>query len=383
MLGAMRREDHTLMDAFPAVDPIPLPAPVWLFKLLHNLTLVLHFTAVHFLVGGLAITAFWALMGRFRQDEARLNASGALAHRLPIVMAYVINLGVPPLLFAQVLYGRALYTSSVLIGVYWISVIFLLIAAYFILYMMAKRAENGAGFAWLGLIALAVILKIAVIYTNNMTLMLRPDAWLDLYRNNPAGRQLNAGDPTVLPRWLFMMVGSLGVSGVGLMLLGMKTRLPESATLLLRRRGGLALAVFTGVQIAMALRVFHVQAAGVRGALMGDGFSRMLVFAWVATAALLIVLGLIVAVSAARRVWVLPALCGAVAFLNILLMVLVRDRIRDLALAQHGFNVAARAVNTNWSIVILFLVLFVAAAGLVTGMAVVAARARGVDETYA
>ena len=36
--------------------------------------------------------------------------------RLTVVMTFVINLGVPPLLFAQVLYGRALYTSSVLIG---------------------------------------------------------------------------------------------------------------------------------------------------------------------------------------------------------------------------------------------------------------------------
>ncbi len=31
------------MGAFPAVDPIPLPAPVWLFVGLHSLTLVLHF----------------------------------------------------------------------------------------------------------------------------------------------------------------------------------------------------------------------------------------------------------------------------------------------------------------------------------------------------
>jgi len=33
-----------------------------------------------------------------------------------MVMTFVINLAVPPLLFAQVLYGRALYTSSVLIA---------------------------------------------------------------------------------------------------------------------------------------------------------------------------------------------------------------------------------------------------------------------------
>lgn len=371
------------MDYFPAVDPIPLPAPVWLFKMLHSVTLVLHFTAVHFLVGGLAIAVFWALLGRWRRDEARLNASGALVHRLPIVMAYVINLGIPPLLFTQVLYGRALYTSSVLIGVYWISVIFLLIAAYFILYMMAKRGENGIAFGWLGLIALAIVLKVAVIYSNNMTLMLRPDTWLEMYRSNPIGKQLNAADPTVLPRWLFMMIGSLGVAGIGLMLLGMKMHLPAAATLLLRRRGGLALAVFTVVQIALGFHVLSAQPEAVRAALTGNGFYKLIALAWLASAALLIVLGLAAALRAAKRNRLMPAVCGAVAFVNILLMVLVRDGIRDLSLMQFGYDVWTREVNTNWSIIILFLVLFVAAAGLVAWMAAVTARAKGVDETYA
>jgi hypothetical protein len=40
------------MQAFPAVDPIPLPAPIWLFKLLHIVTLALHFVAVEMLLGG-------------------------------------------------------------------------------------------------------------------------------------------------------------------------------------------------------------------------------------------------------------------------------------------------------------------------------------------
>ena len=65
-----------------------------------------------------------------------------LIHRLPTVMAFVINLGIPPLLFAQVLYGRALYTSSVLIGTYWISVILLLMASYYGLYMSAGLAAK-------------------------------------------------------------------------------------------------------------------------------------------------------------------------------------------------------------------------------------------------
>ena len=46
-----------------------------------------------------------------------LIVARALARRLTVVMTYVINLGVPPLLFAQVLYGRALYTSSIDRGV--------------------------------------------------------------------------------------------------------------------------------------------------------------------------------------------------------------------------------------------------------------------------
>ena len=31
------------ISSFPAVDPIPIPAPIWLVKLLHIVTLSLHF----------------------------------------------------------------------------------------------------------------------------------------------------------------------------------------------------------------------------------------------------------------------------------------------------------------------------------------------------
>jgi len=133
------------MNPFPAVDPIPLPAPVWLFKVLHTLTLALHFISVEMLLGGLAIALVLNIAGRRKDPQSvlRLNASAAIARRLPILMTYVINLGVPPLLFAQVLYGRAIYTSSVLIGVYWLSVIFLLIGCYWHIYKFTGKIEDG------------------------------------------------------------------------------------------------------------------------------------------------------------------------------------------------------------------------------------------------
>ena len=88
------------MPVFPAVDPIPLPAPVWLLKLLDILTLSLHFVAVEVLLGGLLIAV---TLSFFRGFPHALITSRALARRLTIVMTFVINLGVPPLLFAQVM----------------------------------------------------------------------------------------------------------------------------------------------------------------------------------------------------------------------------------------------------------------------------------------
>ena len=123
-----------------------------------------------------------------------------MAHRLPTVMAFVINLGVPPLLFAQVLYGRALYTSSVLIGAYWISVIFLLMASYYGLYYSAKRAEARRPWTATGLAALLLALTIAFIYSNNMTLMLRPQVWAGMYREQSRRRAMEYGRSGALCR---------------------------------------------------------------------------------------------------------------------------------------------------------------------------------------
>src|SRR3974390_2557008 len=117
------------MQSFPAVDPIPLPAPIWLIKLLHIVTLALHFVAVEMLLGGLLIAV---LLSLFRNSPQSSIAARSIARRLTVVMTYVINFGVPPLLFAQVLYGRALYTSSVLIGAYWISIVAVLCATYWL-----------------------------------------------------------------------------------------------------------------------------------------------------------------------------------------------------------------------------------------------------------
>ena len=53
-----------------------------------------------------------------------------------------------------------------------------------------------------------------------------------------------------------------------------------------------------------------------------------------------------------------------------------RDGVRDLTLLSKGFDVWDRAVVTNWGVVGLFLVLFVAGLGVVGWLISVVARAQ-------
>jgi hypothetical protein len=370
------------MDVFPAADPIPLPAPIWLFKALHSVTLALHFFSVHFLVGGLVLAVVWAFFGRARRDPVLLNASGLVTHRMPIVMTYVINLGVPPLLFTQVLYGRALYTSSVLIGAWWISVIALLIMSYSFLYIMGNRADSGRAAGWAGLIALVVILKIGFIYTNNMTLMLRPDVWATMYEQSPGGVQLHSGDATILPRWLYMILGSIGVAGFALVLLGMKKDIDDVVSAFLTRWGGRFLAFFTLTQILLGIWVFRTQPEVVRDGLLAGAAYPSLLAVWAVTALATVFAGVVLSRRARAGTGIATAV-GLVALVNVSAMVLLRDGIRDLTLAAAGFDVWGQAVATNWSTVIIFLICFVLALAMMAWLISVVARAKPQPESYA
>ena len=370
------------MPQFPAVDPIPLPAPIWLFKVLHNLTFALHLASVELLLGGLLLGLAFIIVGRMSHSPDMQQASGIIAHRLPTVMAFVINLGIPPLLFAQVLYGRALYTSSVLIGAYWISVIFLLMASYYGLYLASKRADARKDWTVPGLAALVLALTIAFIYSNNMTLMIRPQAWVSMYNANPSGLQLNTNDPTLLSRWFFFIVGAFPAAGAAMILLSLRSGFGDHMGRFLSRAGGGAMAAGVLAQAAFGYVAFTAQPPDVATSVMSEFLYRSFVYGWLATAMLLVLLGL--GASLMRTPSVVLAVGGALAaFLNIASTVMVRDGIRDVTLCAAGFDVWNRQVVTNWSVVGLFLVLFVAGLAVIAYLISIVAKARRIEEKYA
>ena len=61
-------------------------------------------------------------------------------------------------------------------------------------------------------------------------------------------------------------------------------------------------------------------------------------------------------------------------------MVVYRDTLRDLTLLGKGYDVWHRDVTTNWGVVILFLVVFVAGLGTVGWLISVMMKAKPVTE---
>ncbi len=64
---------------------------------------------------------------------------------------------------------------------------------------------------------------IARMLSTNMTLMLRPEVWRDMYSASAAGAYLPTGDPTLTPRWLLMMAGGLFIGGLWLVYLAARS----------------------------------------------------------------------------------------------------------------------------------------------------------------
>jgi hypothetical protein len=367
------------MHPFPAVDPIPLPAPIWLFKLLHIVTLSLHFVAVEMLLGGLLIAVLLSLFGR--SPAAHVTAR-ALAKRLTVVMTYVINLGVPPLLFAQVLYGRALYTSSVLIGAYWISIIVILTFTYWLLYKFSARLDAGKS-AWLpGLSAWLLCGFIARLLSTNMTLMLRPEAWHDMYSASSAGIYLPTGDPTLTPRWLLMLAGGLFIGGLWMVYLAGRSTFTADEKRYVVGLGGKLAAAFGIVYLLAGLWAAGVQPAAVKVGLASHPLYHFASFAgygWLALVAVAILLAAFAGFARITAAWI--GWAGAlVALLVEISFTVYRDAVRDLTLLSKGYDVWDRVVVTNWSVVSLFLVLFVAGLGVIGWLVSVVARAERVME---
>jgi len=197
----------------PAPDPIPVHWG-WL-KLLLLTTFFLHLLCMNTMLGIGIIALVKSLFDR----SGAVEYNREISEKLPYTIAFTVNMGVAPLLFIQVLYGQFIYTSSLLMAVYWLSITGILIIAYYSAYIYQYTFDD-AGPALVGFMSITVIslLVIGFFFSNNMTMMLSPEKWTR-YFTSPGGTLLNLADPTLIPRYLHFVLSALAVGGLFMALL--------------------------------------------------------------------------------------------------------------------------------------------------------------------
>jgi hypothetical protein len=339
----------------PQLDPMPIPAPLWLLRTLLLVTFALHLLLMNTLLGG-AVVALVCRLRRTRSNYAAQLASD-LARMLPVVFAFTITVGIAPLLFLQVIYGHLLYASSILVGVPWLSIIGLVLCAYYGVYYFALRGERKPVVANLILGGAVVLLAaVAFIYSNNFTLMLTPGKWLDLYSHSSGGWNLNLSEPTLLPRYLHFVLGAFAVTGLFLLVLGLKKRGAGYGRWLIEQ-GSILFTAATILNFAVGFWFLLAIRPGLRSVFTGGNplATAALAVGFLFPLASIMHLVLIKTGKSVLRNSVIAIASGA---LTVLAMVVVRDALRNAYLVSY-FRPQQLPVASQWGVIGLFLAMFV------------------------
>jgi len=329
-----------------ALIPVPDAIPVawgW-FEGLNILTFVAHIVMVNVLLGGGALAAWLALSDR--RDPLAVAISG----KLPTTFALAVNFGVAPLLFLQVLYGHLFYTSAVLSAVWWLSVIVLLIAGYYSLYIHQFRNKGGSsglpGFLFL---ALLLILCVSLVLTSVLATMETPFNWSE-YFTNPQGTILTFFKATTVPRYLHFLLASMALGGLFAALLAVwPGQFPGGAA---DRAKALGMKVFTtATLLQMAAGLWWLMALPqdiLLRFLGGDVLASGLLLAGVASTVPLLLAGFAGKPKSAA-LWTV---------VTVFLMAGVRAKLRNLSLAPY-FSPGDLDVAGEVSPLVLFLIILV------------------------
>jgi hypothetical protein len=331
--------------------PDTIPAPWGVFEFLDIFTFIIHLLLMNIVVGGCII----ALFSRLKTSDQPLNESlhGSFVEKIPSVLALTITFGVAPLLFVQVLYGHFIYSSSILMAVYWLLVVPLLIIAYYGIYIHARKyvSSRGLSIAALG-VSSVILIYIMITYVNNMTLMLQPEKW-KAYFSNRGGTILNLGDPTFIPRFLHFLTATIAVAGLfGAIVwyIRRKKGTVETGQAEEKIKTGLKIfAIATAVQVVIGIWFLIALPRQIMLGFMGGNILYTIVLM------LGIAAGIAVLITAFLGKLVPTTLLLLV---TVVVMVINRANLRSLYLEKY-FDPASLKLNPQYSVMALFFVVFI------------------------
>lgn len=335
----------------PSPDSIPVPWG-W-FKFFLTLTFMLHILFMNVMVGTAIISFFGHLK---REPGGSCPVEKDLSRKLTFIIAFTINLGVAPLLFVQVLYGQFVYVSSMLMGVYWLSLVGLLIIAYYSAYYYKFKFDTlSTGRAYFIGVTALILIFIGFLFTNNMTLMLTPDTWLN-YFDSPDGTLLNLSDPAVIPRFLHFMTGAVAVGGLFIAILwSLKQKKGVPGAGIHIRRGMKWFNFATMIEIVIGFWFLMSLPREIMLLFMGSSMPH--------TTLLVISLGL-TALTLVFGIYQKVMAAAGTALVLIFSMIIMRDMVRTAYLSPF-FQVSDLTVIPQYSPLIFFLVSLAVSAGIV------------------
>ena len=329
----------------PAPVPVPLPAPTWLLEFLLVFTFILHVLAMNFLLGEVIILTVSSFQGR--RDSKHREFTRRVSRAMPSVTAFTITLGVAPLLFLQLVYGQLFYASSALMAWYWLAVVFLVLFGYYGIYWyQMQHDELGPKAAWVILVTAMLFIGVAFIFTQNMSVMLRPQDFYSLYVKGRVGTILGPITLLNITRLAHFVVAAVALAGLGVALLSRRwqTESPELAEW--GRRYGLAW--FMGgtlVQFLVGLSFLFSLPVEVRQALVSDKLA-------VTILVLAVLLALLALVSAPKSLLVSSfAILGTVS-----MMAVLRHFVRSAFLSPY-FDPHSLLVQGQWVVFCIFVAL--------------------------
>ena len=335
----------------PSADPLGYPIPIELLRALSYFTLVLHFLAMNLTLGGVGLLLYLKL----RKPAHHQSMVKYLGNSLPLGFSYLVTLGVPPLLFVQVIYGQLFYSSSVVMGAHWIMIVPLLIIGYglFYLHKLTRDSRPKRQGMWLT-IAFASMLLIGFFWVNNITLSQTPEKWLSTYAEHPAGMTLNMSEGTLFPRYLLFMAPTICVAALGLLIAGAYLRRWGQTDKGKAYQGFALRAFLVGLVVeAVAGGLMFATLPAPLTEFVSSGTPMLLL---AAGAGLTVVTAALVFLSA-RSGKATPAIVAAVVLaLGLGAFVALRDMVRIEYLRPY-FDAAQVPVNAQWIMFFMFLVI--------------------------
>lgn len=202
------------MTSIPIDIPLPLPAPEGVLKMLLVITFIVHIFFVGLMVGGAYWSVIFKLLAKLpgKEDPFYERLARETLSTVTVNKSLAVVLGVAPLLLIGLSYTSYWYTANMITVKAFLSIIWLVILAFWLLYAykytwdsLADRPEIHLS---LGISACAIFSFVPLIFLANINLMLLPFEW-----DSTSGFLEAILLPNVLPRYLHFLVAVCAMIG--------------------------------------------------------------------------------------------------------------------------------------------------------------------------